>query len=70
MMNAYKVGDAVAVIGRYSGLRKVATVVRVSPTGKHVSVNLGREHPARFIFHPSYDRHVSDYDGYLFPIAK
>ena len=73
-MEAYKVGQSVRVVGRYSGLVTLGTVVRVSPSGRKVSVELPRRLlPSDFWQRadssglPEMARHFSEYDGYLFP---
>lgn len=76
MMDAYKVGQSVRVVSRYSGLVTVGTVVRVSPSGRKVSVELPRRLRLSDFWQradgsglPGMSRHFSEYDGYLFPSA-
>lgn len=70
-MHMYAAGDEVRIVGQYSGITTLASVVRVSPTGKQVHVQIGqRRTPSVFHYHPTLDRHFTSYDGYLFPSIR
>ena len=66
-MRTFKIEDTVTVLGSYSGIRTQGRVVKVSPGGKQISVELpGRSIPSVFNYRPTLGRHFSEYDGYLF----
>ena len=70
-MVIHTVGLQVRVVGKYSGLARLGTVTKVSPTGKVIYIKVAHLAGALlFNYVPTMDVHFSDYAGYVFASGR